>query len=106
MCNTKNILNKKVRMTRKCQNHRPLITVFPRHREEHRTCADPEGGTGGPNPLKLYGILAIYWCGSPVNHKVTKPAFNAGSSSARQQNTMVFRRRADDGPLLVVFGSN
>ena len=40
----------------------------------------------GPDPLK--------------NHKVTKPEFNAGPSWARQRN------RADDGLLLVVFGSN
>ena len=46
----------------------------------------------GPDPLK--------------NHKATKPEFNVGSS-ARQRNViyMPFRWRADDGPILVVFGS-
>ena len=37
----------------------------------------------GPDPLK--------------NHKATKPAFNVG---------MAFRWRADDDPLIVVFGSS
>ena len=55
------------------------------------------GGTGGsntgPDPLN--------------NHKATKPAFNVGPSLARKRNTieMAFCWRADDGPLLVVFGS-
>ena len=45
----------------------------------------------GPDPLKT--------------HKATKPAFNVGSSSARQGNAikMVFRWQADDGLLIVVF---
>ena len=73
-------------------------------------CADPEGGQGvqttplkknigfpsktGPDPLK--------------NHKTTKPTFNVGPSSACQRNAikMAFRWRADDGPLLVLFGSS
>ena len=40
------------------------------------------------------------------NYKATKPAFNVGSSWARQRNAflMAFHWRADDGPLLVVFG--
>ena len=48
----------------------------------------------GPDPLK--------------NHKATEPAFNVGPSSARQRNAiqMAFRWRADDGPLIVVFGSS
>ena len=46
----------------------------------------------GPDPLK--------------NNKATKPAFNIGPSSTRQQNTkMVFRWRADDGPIKAVFGA-
>ena len=47
----------------------------------------------GPDPLN--------------NHKATKPAFNVGPSTARQRNAikMAFRLRADDGPLIVVFGS-
>ena len=41
------------------------------------------------------------------NHKKTgKPAFNVGQSLARQRNaiSMAFCWRADDGPLLVIFG--
>ena len=55
--------------------------------------ADPEGGEVGPDPLPL------------MNHKnigflrYTGPVFNVGPSSARQRN-------ADDGPLIVVFGSS
>ena len=47
----------------------------------------------GPDPLK--------------SHKSTKPAFNVWSSSARKRNaiSVAFQWRADDGPLLVVFGS-
>ena len=47
----------------------------------------------GPDPLK--------------NYKATKPACNVGPTSARQRNAieMVFRWRADDGPLIAVFGS-
>ena len=46
----------------------------------------------GPDPLEM--------------HKFTKPTFNVGSSLARQQNAiyMAFRWRADDDPLLVIFG--
>ena len=45
----------------------------------------------GPDPLE--------------NHKATQPAFNVGTSSARQRNAilMAYRWRADDGPLIVVF---
>ena len=45
------------------------------------------------------------------NHKAAKPAFNVGPSLACQRNAiemaieMAFRWRADDGLLLVVFGS-
>ena len=40
--------------------------------------------------------------------KATKPAFNVGPSSARQQNAipMAFRWQANDCPLIVVFGSS
>ena len=43
----------------------------------------------------------------PLNDKATKPAFNIGSSSARQRNAiqMAFRWWADDSLLIVVFGS-
>ena len=42
------------------------------------TCAFPEAGTGGPNPLE--------------NHKAIQPSINVGQSSVCQQNTiyMVF----------------
>ena len=45
---------------------------------------------------------------SPKNEKPTKPAFNVGSPSARRQNAilMAFRWRADDGPLIVLFGTS
>ena len=48
----------------------------------------------GPDPLK--------------NYKASEPAFNVWPSSALQQNAilMAFRWRADDGPLIVVFGSS
>ena len=41
------------------------------------------------------------------NHKVTKPASNVGPSLARQRdaNEMACSWRADDGPLIEVFGS-
>ena len=69
------------------------------------TCADPERGTGGPHPPpppKNHKINT----GSDLlkNHKATKPAFNVGPSAARQRNA-IYRLRADDGPILVVFGS-
>ena len=44
----------------------------------------------GPDPLK--------------NHKATKPTFNV--SHHRPASEMAFRWRADDGPLLVLFGSS
>ena len=45
----------------------------------------------GPDPLK--------------NHKATEPAFNVWPSLARQRNAirMVFRWRADDGPIIAIF---
>ena len=47
----------------------------------------------GPDPLK--------------NHNATKPTFNVGPGSARQQNaiSMAFSWQADGGPVKVVFGS-
>ena len=74
-------------------------------------CADPEG-LGGPHPPlsnnhKNIGFLSNTGSDHMKNHKATKPAFNVGPSLARQRNAieMVFRWRADDGPILVVFGS-
>ena len=75
----------------------------PKHK-----CTDPEVGTGGPDPppeksQKYKGSL-LYLSGSLANHKATKPAFNVGPSLARQRNAIKCRWRADDDPLIVVFG--
>ena len=74
------------------------------------------GGGGGrrsrPSPLlknhKNIGFLGNTGPDPLTNHKATKPAFNIGSSSARQRNAilMAFRWRANVGPLIVVFGSS
>ena len=62
------------------------------------------GGRGPsplPPPLKNHtnvGCLSNTGPDHLKNHKATKPAFNVWPSSAHQ-------RRADDGPILVVFGS-
>ena len=74
------------------------------------TMRGSRGGTGGPDPLKNYkniGFLSNTGPDPLNNHKKNKPAFNVGPSLARQQNTieMAFRWQANDGPLLVVFGS-
>ena len=77
------------------------------------TCAVPEGkgggGSGSPPSENHTAIGFLSYTGlDPLkNHKVTKPAFNVGPSSACQRNSIsvAFRSRADDGPLLVVFGS-
>ena len=54
--------------------------------------ADPEGGTGGPDPPlknhKNIGFLSNTGPDPLKNHKATKPAFNVGSSSAGQRNTI------------------
>ena len=68
------------------------------------------GGGGRSRPLKNHkniGFLSNTGPDPLKNHKATKPAFNVGPSSARQRNaiTMAFRWRADDGLILVVFGS-
>ena len=69
-------------------------------------------GIGGPgNPLKNHthiGFLSNTGPDPLKNHKATKPAFNVGPSSARQRNAirMAFRWRADDGPIVAVFGSS
>ena len=50
-------------------------------------CADPEGGQGGPDPLKNHkniGFLRNTGTDPLKNRKATKPAFNVGPSSARQ----------------------
>ena len=59
------------------------------------------GGGKGTAPLKNHkNIEFLSNTGQdPLNkHKATNPAFNVGPSYA-------FRWRADDGPILVVFGS-
>ena len=48
------------------------------------------GGDRGSGPTMKYHknnrVSMQYWSGSLKNHKVTKPAFNVGTSSARQRN--------------------
>ena len=55
-------------------------------------CADQEGGQGvqTPPPLKNKNIGLLSNTGpDPLkNHKATKPVFNAGPTSARQQNAI------------------
>ena len=84
----------------------------------HLTCQDPEGeGTGGqlspPHPLPLKDHKAIGFlirtAPNPMNdHKAIKPKFNVWPSWARLRNAikMAFHWRADDGQILVVFGSS
>ena len=66
-------------------------------------------GRGPKTPEKSQNYRVSYqnWSGFPENHKATKLAFNVGPSATRQRNaiSMMFRWRANDGPLLVVFGS-
>ena len=52
--------------------------------------ADPEGGGGGGGQKNHKNIEFLSNSGpDPLkNHKATKPAFNVGQSSARQQNTI------------------
>ena len=70
------------------------------------------GGTGvrtPPPPLKKHKNIVFLSNNGPdslKNHKATKPAFNVWPSSARQRNAIAFRWRANDGPLLVLFGSS
>ena len=69
------------------------------------------GGTGGLDPLKNHKNIRFLCNNGPdplKNHKATKPVFNVGQSSARKRNAilMAFCWLADDGPLIVVFGSS
>ena len=77
------------------------------------------GGAGGPDPPphththtqnnhKNIGFLSNTGPDPLKNHKATKPSFNVGPSLACQRNAiqMAFRWQADDGPLLVLFGSS
>ena len=70
-----------------------------------------EGGSGPPPPLKNHKNIGCLSNSGPdllKNYEATEPAFNVGPSSARQQNIilMAFCWQADDGPLIVVFGSS
>ena len=97
-------------------NPRSLIRVF-----DWRTCrlvllldtgykrgADPEAGRWAKVRIPLENLDAIGFLSNfgpdPLENQATKPAFNAGSPSARQPNAilMAFRWWADDGLLLVV----
>ena len=65
-------------------------------------------GPDPPPPLKNHkniGLLSNTVLNPLKNLKANKPAFNVGPSSACQRSAiqMVFRWRADDGPLIVVF---
>ena len=74
------------------------------------------GGAGGPDPPPLenhkniHNVVVFSYTGlDPVeNHKATRPAFHDGPASACQRKAfkMVFRWRADDGLILVLFGSS
>ena len=66
------------------------------------------GGTGRRDPPEKLQKYAVSNTGpDPLNNHIgTKSAFNVGPSLARQRNAilMAFPWRANDGPLLVVFG--
>ena len=79
----------------------------------HLTCADPDGGAGVRIPPKIHkniGFLNNIGLQDPL--KITKlPSQHSmftGPSSTHQRNAikMAFRWRANDGPLIVVFGSS
>ena len=56
-----------------------------------KSCADPEGVTGGLDPLKNHKnirFLSNTGPGPLKNNKATKPAFNVGPSSACQRNAI------------------
>ena len=78
-----------------------IITYFTRHARIKR------GQRPGPPPMKKHKYIGFLSNSGPdplKNHKATKPAFNVAPSTARQRK-MAFRWRADDGPLIVAFGS-
>ena len=56
------------------------------------SCADPDGGGQGiRTPLKNHKNIGFLSSTGPdplKNHKAAKPAFNVGSSSARQRNAI------------------
>ena len=68
-----------------------MISVIKLYTIKLGSCADPEEGTGGLTPLKNHkniGFLSNTGPDPLKNHKTTKPAFNVGSSSAHQRNTI------------------
>ena len=75
------------------------------------TCADPEGGTGGRNPPPLKNKKNIGFLSNigPNPWKITelpKQLSMLGQHRhARKRHLNGVRWRADDGPLIVVFGS-
>ena len=63
------------------------------------------GGQGSPLPVKNHkakGFLSKTGPDHMRNHKATKPAFNVAPTLAPSE--MMFRWRANDGLLLVLFG--
>ena len=73
-------------------------------------CGSRGGEAGGPPPEnhKFKGFTSNIGPDPQENYKATKPAVNVGPLSARQRNAiyMAFCCRADDGPLIEVFGSS
>ena len=66
--------------------HKPVCFIL-----SSKACADPEGGTGGPEPLENHKNIVFLSNTGPdplKNHKATKPAFNVGQSSARLRNVI------------------
>ena len=61
-----------------------------------------------PEKSQNYRVSQQFCSGHPENRKAFKPAFNDRPSSSRQLNAIkiAFRWRADDGPIIVVFGSS
>ena len=74
---------------------------------DRQAWAGPEVGTGVKNH-KNVGFLSNTSLDPLKKYKATKPAFNIGPSSARRRDVILiaFHWRADDGPLIVVFGSS
>ena len=64
----------------------PQVLAFTFSTDPWLSWADPEGGAGGPDPLKItkLGFLSNTGPDLMKPHKATKPAFNVGPLSARQ----------------------
>ena len=63
-----------------------------------------EGGPDPPPPLKNHKNIGFRCNTGPdplIDHKATKPAFNVGPSSARQQNASYWRFAG--GPMITCF---